>query len=166
MNIEIPNFLKPVITFAHPVLMILTLGLAVYAAYLGLQVRKIRTAKGDEKKVLQEEAGGNLKKIKEKHYISGSLLLVAIVMGSIGGMAVTYFNNGKLFFGAHLIAGLSVAGLAALSASLAPLMQQGKDWARYTHISINTFLVGIFVWQAVTGFEIVLKILDQAPKAT
>jgi len=165
MNIEIPIFLKPVVTFAHPVLMILTLGLAVYAAYLGLQVRKIRTAKVEDKKSLQAEAGGNLKAIKDKHYLTGSLLLVGIIMGGIGGMAVTYLNNGKLFVGAHLIAGLGVVGLAALSASLAPLMQQGKDWARYTHISINTFLVGIFAWQALTGFEIVQKILSQMAKA-
>ncbi|AFY74011.1 hypothetical protein Syn7502_01982 [Synechococcus sp. PCC 7502] len=165
MNIEIPTFLKPLVTFAHPLLMFLTLALALYAGYLGLQVRKIRTAKGDEKKTLQEEAGGTLKAIKDKHYISGSLLLVGLVMGSIGGMAVTFINNNKLFVGPHLIAGLGVAGLAALSASLAPLMQQGKDWARYTHISINTLLVGIFAWQAVTGFEIVQKLLSQLAKA-
>jgi MFS family permease len=165
MNIEIPTILKPVVTFAHPTLMILTLGLALYAGYLGLQVRKIRTAKVEEKKALQDEAGGSLKAIKDKHYLTGSLLLVGIVMGSIGGMAVTYINNGKLFVGAHLLAGLGVAGLAALSASLAPLMQQGKDWARYTHISINTLLVGIFAWQALTGFEIVQKILSQMAKA-
>jgi hypothetical protein len=165
MNIEIPVFLKPVVTFAHPVLMILTLGLALYAGYLGVQVRKIRTAKAEDKKTLQDEAGASLKAIKDKHYITGSLLLVGIIMGGIGGMAVTYINNGKLFVGAHLLAGLGVLGLAALSASLAPLMQQGKDWARYTHISINTFLVGIFVWQALTGFEIVQKILSQMAKA-
>jgi hypothetical protein len=164
MNIEIPAALKPLVTFSHPVLMILTLGLALYAAYLGLQIRKIRTAKVEDKKALQDQAGSSLKLIKDKHYLIGSLLLVGIVMGGIGGMAVTYLNNGKLFVGAHLIAGLGVVGLAALSASLAPLMQQGKDWARYTHISINTFLVGIFAWQAVTGFEIVQKILSQMTK--
>ena len=165
MNIEIPVYLKPVVTFAHPTLMVLTLALALYAAYLGLQVRKIRTAKGEDKKALQTEAGGTLKAIKDKHYLSGSLLLVGLVMGSIGGMAVTFINNHKLFVGPHLLAGLGVAGLAALSAGLAPLMQQGKEWARYTHISINTLLVGIFAWQAVTGFEIVQRILAQMAKA-
>jgi len=143
-----------------------TLALALYAGYLGVQVRRIRTAKGDDKKALQAEAGGTLKTLKDKHFTMGSLLLIGLVMGSIGGMAVTYINNDKLFVGPHLIAGLGIAGLATLSAGLAPLMQQGKEWARLTHISLNTILVGIFLWQATTGVEIVQRILNDMAKAS
>ncbi len=166
MNLPIPDNLRPVLTFVHPTLMWVTLALTLYAGYLGLQVRRLRTAKGDEKKAIQAEAGGTLKAIKDKHFSMGSLLLIGLVMGSIGGMAVTYINNDKLFVGPHLLAGLGVAGLGALSAGLAPLMQQGKEWARVTHISLNTILVGIFLWQATTGVEIVQRILNDMAKAS
>ena len=89
-----------------------------------------------------------------------------MVAGAIGGLAVTYNNNGKLFVGAHLIAGLGLVFLAALSAALAPLLQQAKDWARNTHIAVNTLMVGVFVWQALTGWEIVQRILAQMAKVT
>ncbi|PLS68706.1 MAG: DUF4079 domain-containing protein [Cyanobacteria bacterium M5B4] len=166
MNLPIPDNLRPVLTFIHPTLMWATLALALYAGYLGVQVKRLRTAKAEERKAIQEEAGSTLKALKDKHFSMGSLLLIGLVMGSIGGMAVTYINNGKLFVGPHLIAGLGVAGLGALSAGLAPLMQQGKEWARVTHISLNTILVGIFLWQATTGVEIVQRILNDMAKAS
>jgi hypothetical protein len=83
------------------------------------------------------------------------------VLGSIGAMAVTYINNDKLFFGPHLVAGLSMTGLIAVSASLSPFMQKGIDWARYTHIGINLVIVGLFGWQAFSGVEILLRIISK-----
>jgi hypothetical protein len=74
-------------------------------------------------------------------------------------MAVTYINNGKLFVGSHLIAGLGMAGLIAVSASLVPYMQKGAEWARITHIALNTVLTGLFGWQAVSGIDIVQRII-------
>jgi Protein of unknown function (DUF4079) len=76
-------------------------------------------------------------------------------------MAVTYINNGKLFFGPHLIAGLGMTAIIATSASLSPFMQKGNDWARYTHIALNVALLGLFCWQAVTGMEIVVRIVSK-----
>ena len=84
-----------------------------------------------------------------------------MVIGSIGAIAVTYINNGKLFVGPHLIAGLSMTVLIAVSASLSPFMQKGKDWARYGHIGINTVIVGLFGWQAFSGVEILLRIVSK-----
>lgn len=83
-----------------------------------------------------------------------------MVLGTIGGMTVTYINNGKLFVGPHLLAGLGMTGLIATSAALSPLMQKGAEWARVTHIALNTILVGLFGWQAVTGVQIVLRIIS------
>lgn len=166
MNLPIPDSIRPVLSFVHPALMWATLALTLYAGYLGLQVKRLRTAKGEEKKAIQEEAGGTLKALKDKHFSMGSLLLIGLVMGSIGGMAVTYIDNGKLFVGPHLLAGLGIAGLGVLSAGLAPLMQQGKEWARATHISLNTILVGIFLWQATTGVEIVQRLLNNMTKVS
>ncbi|MGC1197786.1 MAG: DUF4079 domain-containing protein, partial [Geitlerinemataceae cyanobacterium] len=93
-------------------------------------------------------------------YQIGSLLLAIMILGTIGGMGVTYINNGKLFFGSHLLVGLSMTGIVGISAALAPLMQGGNTWARYTHITLNVSLLGLFGWQAVTGMQIVQKILS------
>ncbi len=160
MIIAIPEPFKTVVTFAHPILMFSTLLLAFYAGYLGWQYRKIRSAEGEEKKALIS------KRYNIQHHKFGSVFLVLMVAGAIGGLAVTYNNNGKLFVGAHLLAGLGLVFLAALSTALAPLMQQAKDWARSTHIAVNTLMIGVFVWQAVTGWEIVQRILAQMAKAT
>jgi uncharacterized membrane protein len=40
-------------------------------------------------------------------------------------------------------------------------MQRGNDMARLTHISLNVVLVGLFGWQAVTGMQIVQRLLGQ-----
>ncbi|OAB59971.1 hypothetical protein AY600_04215 [Phormidium willei BDU 130791] len=150
----IPESIKPWLNFVHPLLMWVMLAIAIYALYTGLKVRKLRSASGEEKKELVQ---GDF---RSKHFKIGSLLLVGIVLGAIGGMSVTYINNGKLFVGPHLLAGLGMMGLVALSASLAPLMQRGKDWARYSHISLNIAVVGLFAWQAVSGISILQRILE------
>lgn len=152
---EIPESIKFWSQFFHPVFMWVLLAASIYALYLGIKVRKTRTAEGETKKELIKG------KFNVKHYQVGSILLALMVVGCIGGMAVTYINNGKLFFGAHLLVGLAMTGLIAMSASLAPFMQKGQDWARYSHIALNVTLVGLFGWQAVSGMEIVQKILDK-----
>jgi Protein of unknown function (DUF4079) len=153
---EIPAPLQPLLTFFHPVMMWTLLAVSLYALYLGVQIRRTRTATGEVKKELIQG------KFNLKHHQIGSLLLALMVLGSIGGMAVTYLNNGKLFVAPHLIAGLSMTGLVAISASLTPLMQKGQDWARYTHIFLNLAIVGLFGWQAITGMQIVQRILNPA----
>jgi hypothetical protein len=77
-------------------------------------------------------------------------------------MAVAYINNGKLFVGPHLLAGLSMTGLIAFSASLSPFMQKGANWARITHIFLNFAILGLFIWQALSGVEIIQRILTKA----
>ncbi|MGB7379874.1 MAG: DUF4079 domain-containing protein [Rivularia sp. (in: cyanobacteria)] len=128
----------------------------LYAAYLGLQVQRTRNASGEEKKELIKG------KYNIKHYQIGSLLLALMVSGSIGGMAVTYINNGKLFVGPHLFAGLGMTALIGFSASLSPFMQKGANWARMTHILLNFTILGLFTWQAISGVQIVQKILSKA----
>jgi hypothetical protein len=153
MDLPIPESVKVWSQFAHPLIMWVLLALTFYALYLGMQIRRTRKAEGDLKKELIKG------KFNVRHYQMGSLLLALMVIGSIGGMAVTYINNGKLFVGPHLLAGLGMTGLIAVSAALSPLMQKGVDWARYTHIFLNVVLLGLFGWQAVTGVQIVQRIL-------
>ena len=156
MNLELSPSVKYWLSFVHPILMWALLALSIYAAYLGLQVQRTRNAEGEEKKELIKG------KYNVKHYQIGSIILALIVTGSVAGMAVTYINNGKLFFGAHLLAGLGITSLVAFSASLAPFMQKGANWARVTHILVNFVILGLFAWQAFTGVGIVQKILTQA----
>jgi Protein of unknown function (DUF4079) len=152
---EILESVKVWSQFGHPVLMWVLFALTLYAGYLGFQIRRTRSAEGDLKKELIKG------KFNVKHHQFGSIVLVLMVLGSIGAMGVTYINSGKLFVAPHLIAGLSMTGLIATSASLTPLMQKGKNWARYTHIALNTVIVGLFGWQAVTGIQIVQNILKR-----
>ncbi len=153
----IPDDIKFAMQFFHPVLMWTLLGISIYAMYLGIQIRRTRKAEGEKKKALIQG------KFNLKHYQVGSIVLVLMVLGSIGGMAVTYINNGKLFVAPHLVAGLGMTGLIALSAGLSPLMQKGSTWARYTHIGINVVILGLFSWQALTGVQIVQRILAPTP---
>lgn len=155
MNLEIPASVKVWSQFVHPSLMWVLLAMSIYALYLGIQVQRTRYADGDVKKELIKG------RFNVKHYQIGSALLALMIIGSLGGMAVTYINNGKLFFGSHLLAGLGMTGLIATSASLSPFMQKGKNWARITHIALNVVLLGLFGWQAITGVEIVQRIISK-----
>jgi protein-S-isoprenylcysteine O-methyltransferase Ste14 len=156
MNLELSPSVKYWLNFFHPIVMWALLLLSLYAAYLGLQVQRTRNAQGEEKKELIKG------RYNIRHHQIGSILLAFMVTGSVGGMAVTYINNGKLFVGPHLLAGLGMMSLIAFSASLSPYMQKGANWARATHILLNFALLGIFAWQAITGVQIVQKILTQA----
>jgi hypothetical protein len=51
--------------------------------------------------------------------------------------------------------------MIAISASLTPWMQKGFDWARYTHIALNVTLLGLFSWQALSGIEILQRIISK-----
>jgi hypothetical protein len=155
MTVEIPETIKVWSQFGHPILMWLLLGLTVYAMYLGIQWRRTRTADKDLKKELVQ------KDFRTRHYQLGSLLLALMVVGNIGGIAVTYINNGKLFLAPHLVVGLTMTAMIAVSAALSPLMQKGNEIARYTHIALNTIIVGLFGWQAITGMDIVQKIINK-----
>jgi hypothetical protein len=153
MELAIPDGIKTWSQFGHPIVMWVLFGLTIYALYLGMQIRKTRNADKDTRKELIK------KDFNQRHYKIGSILLALMVVGSIGGMAVTYINNGKLFFGSHLLAGLAMTGTIAISAALVPYMQKGNELARYTHISLNVLLLGLFGWQAVTGMQIVQRII-------
>lgn len=145
---------KPYLNFFHPIFMWVLFALSVYAMYLGFKIRKTRSAEGDEKKALIKG------KFNARHHQWGSALLALMVLGSIGGMGATYISNGKLFVGPHLLVGLGMTGIIATSASLVPFMQKGNDTARSVHIALNVTLVGLFGWQAVTGVQIVQRLLE------
>jgi hypothetical protein len=151
----IPTEIRPYLNFIHPPIMWILLGMSLYAAHLGFKIRQTRSASGEEKKKLVQG------KYNVRHHQIGSILLALMVLGTIGGMAATYINNGKLFVGPHLLVGLGMTGLIAVSAAMSPYMQKGQNWARYTHIALNTILVGLFGWQAFSGVEILQRIISK-----
>ncbi|MBW4524289.1 MAG: DUF4079 domain-containing protein [Phormidium tanganyikae FI6-MK23] len=155
MSPEILHTLKVYSQFVHPILMWVLLALTSYALYTGFQWRRTRSAQGDLKKQLIKQ------KFNIKHHQIGAIVLSLMVVGSIGAMGATYINSGKLFVNPHLIAGLGMTGLIAISASLTPFMQKGQEWARASHILINVVITGLFGWQAVTGVGIVQNIINR-----
>jgi hypothetical protein len=95
---------------------------------------------------------------KDIHTTSGSILLAVGVTVALLGAFNTYMRADKLFPGPHLFAGMACVIGWALAASLTPYMQKGNDTARNLHIGLNVVNLGLFAWQLVSGFEIVLKV--------
>lgn len=153
MSFEILESIKVYSQFLHPILMWLLFGMTLYSMYLGFKIRKTRSAEGEAKKQLIQG------RFNIRHHQLSALLLAFMVTGSIGGMAVTYWNSGKLFVTPHLVVGLVMTTMIATSASLTPFMQKGNNIARYTHIVLNMGLVILFGWQAVSGMDIVQRIV-------
>lgn len=155
MAFEIPDAVKTYSQFGHPLTMWVLFGLANYALYSGFQSRRTRTADKEVRKELIK------KQFTLKHHKVGSILLALVVLSTLGAMAVTYINNGKLFVGSHLLAGLGMVAILAISTALVPYMQKGSEVARYSHITLNITMLGIFGWQAVTGMQILQRIISK-----
>jgi nitrate reductase gamma subunit len=153
MFAALPTSLVFGLNFVHPLLMWVLLGLAGYAMFLGIKAKKTRTATPEERKELIKG------QFAKRHFLFGSLVLAVLVLGLVGGMAVTYINNGKLFVGPHLLVGLAMASLIAMAAALSPLMLAGNLIARKVHVGLNMTVMTLFLWQAVSGMQIVNKIL-------
>jgi len=152
----IPDSVAFKLNFLHPLLMWLLLATTTYALVLGLKAKKTRTGTAEQRKELVKGQFGR------RHFQIGSLVLAVMVLGTFGGMAVTYLNNGKLFVGPHLLVGIAMTTLLVLAAALSPLMQAGNEIARKLHVGLNMSVMTLFLWQAVTGMQIVQKLLTPA----
>ena len=147
-----PEALAFNLNFLHPLLMWGLLAGTGYALFLGIKAKKTRTASAEDRMALIKG------KFAQRHYLIGSGVLAVMVLGTLGGMAVTYLNNGKLFVSPHLLVGLGMTGLIALAAALSPLMQRGNLIARKAHVGLNMLVMTLFLWQAVSGMQILNKI--------
>ncbi|MEY4758617.1 MAG: hypothetical protein RLZZ268_115 [Cyanobacteriota bacterium] len=145
------------LNFLHPLLMGGLLALSGYGMFLGIKAKKTRTAAAEDRKELIKG------QYARRHFQIGSLILVLMVLGTFGGMAVTYLNNGKLFVGPHLLVGIAMTCLIALAVSLSPLMQQGNLIARKAHVGLNMAMMTLFLWQAFSGLQILAKIWENRP---
>jgi hypothetical protein len=145
------------LNFLHPLLMWGLLALSGYGMVLGIKAKKTRTADAETRKTLIKG------QYARRHFQIGSVLLAVMVLGSFGGMALTYLNNGKLFVGPHLLVGIAMTCLIALAASLTPLMQHGNLLARKAHVGLNMLMMTLFLWQAVSGMQILNRIWENRP---
>lgn len=102
-------------------------------------------------------------KPKDKHEITGAVLLGAGVTVSVLGAFNTYMRVGKLFPGPHLYAGMAITILWAVAGAMVPQMQKGNDTARIAHIACNFLNLALFAWQVPTGLEIMFKVIEKAP---
>ena len=152
-----PEALAYNLNFVHPLLMWVLFGLSGYAMVLGIKAKKTRTADAETRKQLIKG------QYAKRHFQIGGALLAVMVLGTFGGMAVTYLNNGKLFVGPHLLVGIGMTCLLALAVALIPLIQQGNLIARKVHVGLNMGLMTLFLWQAVSGMQIVAKIWENRP---
>jgi len=152
-----PDTLAYNLNFLHPLLMWLLLALSGYGMWLGIKAKKTRTADAETRKTLIKG------QYARRHFQVGGLMLALMVLGTFGGMAVTYLNNGKLFVGPHLLVGIAMSSMLVTAAALSPLMQQGNLIARKIHVGLNMGVVTLFLWQAVTGMQIVNKIWENRP---
>ena len=152
-----PESFAYTLNFLHPLLMWALLALSGYGMFLGIKTKKTRTADADTRKQLIKGQYG------KRHFQVGALMLALMVLGTFGGMAVTYINNGKLFFGPHLLVGLGMTTLVALAVALIPWIQQGNLIARKAHVGLNMLMMTLFLWQAVTGMQILNKIWENRP---
>ena len=151
-----PDALSFGLNFVHPLLEWLLLALGGWVLYLGIKAKKVRTGTPEQRKALV--AG----KFAQRHYLWASLFLAVMVIGNLGGMAVTYINNGKLFVDSHLLVGLAMSGMVAVGASLSPLMQRGNLIARKAHVALGMGMLTLFLWQAFSGMNILNRILQKA----
>jgi len=152
-----PEALAYNLNFLHPLLMLGLLALSSYGMLLGIKAKKTRTADAETRKQLIKG------QFAKRHFQIGSLILAITVLGTFGGMAVTYLNNGKLFVGPHLLVGIGMTCLIALAVSLTSLMQQGNLIVRKVHVGLNMAMMTLFLWQAVSGFQILNKIWENRP---
>jgi MFS family permease len=156
----LPDWAKTWSQFFHPVVQTLVLIATFYTLYLGVQVRRMRTAEGEQKKALAKGRFG------DRHHKLSAIILAILVLSTFGAMAVTYINYGKLVLGPHLIVGLITAGLIVTSSSLVPFMLKGNMPARNAHVMLNIVVLGLFSWQFITGLQIVQKIIRRMSEAS
>lgn len=93
------------------------------------------------------------------HYGTGIAIVFLVLLLLAIGLVGTLGHYGSLGHSPHLIAGLLVVGLVALSAWSATEIGPKHSWARSLHIATNITLFGSLVFVSLTGWQVVQKYL-------
>jgi len=177
-------------SLVHPFIMPCLFLVTMYTGFLGLKWRQTRLISGeisDLKKQLPKEEDPEAKvsaavqsikdqiaeltaersdlvkgQYKDKHYQTSAVLLGGGIFFTVYGVFNTFFRTEKLFPGPHLYAGAAICVCWALAAAMVPYMEKGNETARTAHIGLNCINVALFAWQLPTGFEILLKVWNNA----
>jgi len=111
--------------------------------------------------LVQERKDLSKMNLKDGHFSQGATLAFLGTAFAIEGPLNTYARAGKLFPGPHLYAGAGLVVLWAAAYACVPAMQKGNDTARSIHIGANAAGIGLFAWQVVSGWPILLKVIEK-----
>ncbi|RMF22538.1 MAG: DUF4079 domain-containing protein [Cyanobacteria bacterium J083] len=93
------------------------------------------------------------------HYLTGAMMVLLVLLLLAIGLIGTAGHYGTLGHSPHLIAGLGVVMLVALSAWSASQISPQKPWARSLHLLTNVILLFGLVFVSLTGWIVVQKYL-------
>jgi hypothetical protein len=141
----------PMLMWIHPIVQGLTLILALYVLWLGLN----------------RFASRHLKKKTafkwQRHVTLGKLVVVIWALGGLGGLLVTYISYGKIFpESLHFQIGMATLVLLAVAWLTGVRMDRNRnqsDMLPVVHLVNNAVLLVLVVIQLVTGIGIVQSAL-------
>ena len=131
-----------VLAFFHPLWMLMTLGLAVATARLGLIIRKRRLAH-------QPVVGA----LRRRHLRFGKTTLALVAIGfALGPMSMFFLRDRPAFDSFHSILGIIVSGLFAWTGWSGRALARGNRTARDIHRIAAAASLGAAFVSAVAGF--------------
>jgi len=93
-------------------------------------------------------------------HLTMGIAILGLVLLLLGiGIVGTLGHYGSLGHSFHLVAGLTVVNLVALSVWSAVQISPANPWARPFHVSINLGLLVAFILVSLTGWDVVQKYL-------
>jgi hypothetical protein len=133
-----------ILAFGHPVWMVVSLGLAVMTARLGLEIRR-RRAHG-------QPVGDTLRK---KHLRFGKRAITMVGLGfAAGPLSMLFFRERDWFDSFHSILGIIVLGLFLWTGWTGRALSRGDREARSIHRIAAAGAIGAAMLSAIAGFTL------------
>ena len=131
-----------VAAFFHPIWMVMTLGLAINTARLGLEIRRRRRR--------AQPVG---RALRERHLRFGRGSLVCVAMGfALGPASMIFLRDRPGFESFHAVLGLIVLGLFAWTGWSGRALAAGQSSARDIHRIAAAAAIASALFAAVAGF--------------
>ena len=135
---------SPQLAFVHPAWMVASIGVAVFTARLGLEIRRRR--------VRGEPPGRDL---RERHLRTGKWAIAMIVVGFAGGPpSMIFVRHESGFESFHAILGIITLGLALWTGWTGRALAGGDPEARDVHRVATAGLIGASLISAIAGFTL------------
>ena len=131
-----------VLAFAHPAWMVVSLGVAIATARLGLEIRR-RRAQG-------KPVGAAL---RSRHLRFGKRAIGMIVVGFVAGpLSMAFFRDRGAFDSFHSMLGIIVLGLFLWTGWSGRALSRGDQDARDIHRIAAASAIGASMLSAIAGF--------------